>query len=744
MSENSNNYLHSLNESQREAVENTSGSTLVLAGAGSGKTRVLTFKLLHLLIKKILKPSQILAVTFTNKAAAEMKTRVSKMLNFPIDRMWLGTFHSMSLKILRNHFEKVGLKKNFVIIDSDDQLKLIKKICDQEKIDTKEISPKFFSNSIDSLKNKGIFYNELKKNKYRNHDEELRKVYSIYQQELLRINCVDFGDLILLCIKLFKENVEVKNYYQNLFHFILVDEYQDINYIQQKWLEYLYQGHKNICCVGDDDQSIYSWRGADVTNLLNFEKNFKSSKIIRLEQNYRSTRNILECASILIDKNKNRYGKKLWSENEIGGKININGFWETKEEAIFTTNQIETLISEKVKLSEIAILFRVAAHTRSFEERLISIGLPYKIVGGLRFYERKEIKDIIAYLRLINNLSDDLAFERIINVPKRGVGKTTLSKINHISRFNKISMFEASQKFISENKTKVNLEINNFIQNVLNWQKIKKNFSHIDLTKAVLEDSKYIHFIENDSKNSNNPEALSRIDNINEFLESLKDFENLEGFLEHVGLVMENFENTEKDTISLMTMHGSKGLEFDYVFLAGWEEGVFPSQRSLDEQGNKGLEEERRLAYVAITRARKKIQISYVNQNRYSFASHDFNIPSRFISELPKDLIELNDSKIIEENNFLDDFVERENISSDYLTPGRKRMIENRNKSRDIDWEFNQDISFDIDNITINDKVFHKKFGNGIVINTSKDTAEVEFKNHGLRKVYLKFLRFKN
>ncbi len=744
MSENSNNYLHYLNESQREAVENTSGSTLVLAGAGSGKTRVLTFKLLHLLIKKILKPSQILAVTFTNKAAAEMKTRVSKMLNFPIDRMWLGTFHSMSLKILRNHSEKVGLKKNFVIIDNDDQLKLIKKICDQEKIDTKEISPKFFSNSIESLKNKGIFYNELKKNKYRNHDEELRKVYSIYQQELLRINCVDFGDLILLCIKLFKEEEEVKKYYQNLFHFILVDEYQDINYIQQKWLEYLYQGHNNICCVGDDDQSIYSWRGADVTNLLNFEKNFQSSKIIRLEQNYRSTRNILECASKLIDKNKNRYGKKLWSDNEIGDKVNINGFWETKEEAIFTTNQIETLITKKVKLSEIAILFRVAAHTRSFEERLISIGLPYKIVGGLRFYERKEIKDIIAYLRLINNLSDDLAFERIINVPKRGIGKTTLSKINKISRLNKISMFEASQQFISENKTKVNLEISNFIQNILNWQKMKKNFDHIDLTKAVLEDSKYIQFVENDSKNSNNPESLSRIDNINEFLESLKDFENLEGFLEHVGLVMENFENTDKDTISLMTMHGSKGLEFDYVFLAGWEEGVFPSQRSLDELGNKGLEEERRLAYVAITRARKKIQISYVNQNRYSFASHDFNSPSRFISELPKELIQLNDSKIIEQNNFLNDFIERENISSDYLTPGRKRMIENKNKARDIDWEFNQDISFDIDNININDKVFHKKFGNGIVVNISKETAEVEFKNYGLRKVYLKFLSSMN
>ena len=739
MSENTSNYLNSLNESQREAVEIISGATLVLAGAGSGKTRVLTYKLLHLLIKKILKPSQILAVTFTNKAASEMKSRVSKMLNFPIDRMWLGTFHSLSLKILRQHYEKVGLKQNFIIIDTDDQIKLIKKICDQENIDSKDISPKFFASAIDSLKNKGIFFNELKVNKYRNNDEELRKVYKMYQKELVRINCVDFGDLILLCIKLFKDNKEVREYYQNLFNYILVDEYQDINFIQQKWLEYLYQGHKNICCVGDDDQSIYSWRGADVTNLLEFQKNFQSSNIIRLEQNYRSTKNILECASILIDKNKNRYGKKLWSENEEGEKIFINGFWETKEEAIFTTDQIDKLVSNKVQLSEIAILFRVSAHTRSFEERLIAIGLPYRIIGGLRFYERKEIKDVIAYLRLINNISDDLAFERVINIPKRGIGKTTLSKINQIARLNNTSMFEASQNFIGENKTKVNLEINDFINNILKWQKIKKIFDHIELAKVVLEDSNYIQYLENEAKNSKNPENLSRVDNINEFLESLKDFENLEGFLEHVGLVMENMANTDSQTISLMTMHGSKGLEFDYVFLAGWEEGVFPSQRSLDESGTKGLEEERRLAYVALTRARKKIQISYVNQNRYSFASHDFNSPSRFISELPKESIELNDSKVIMENDFLNDFIDTENISNEYLTPGRKRMLEN--KKALVDWDFNQDISSER-NLNANDRVFHKKFGIGIILNMDTETADVEFTRHGIRKVYLKFLQF--
>ncbi len=732
------NYLESLNESQREAVEITSGSTLVLAGAGSGKTRVLTYKLLHLLIKKILTPNQILAVTFTNKAAAEMKSRVSAMVNFPIDRMWLGTFHSLCLKILRKHYDKINLKQNFVIIDTDDQLKLIKKICDQEKIDTKDISPKFFSSAIDSLKNKGIFANELKANKYRNHDDELRKVYKIYQEELLRINCVDFGDLILLCIKLFKENESVKKYYQNLFHYILVDEYQDINFIQQKWLEYLYNGHKNICCVGDDDQSIYSWRGADVTNLLEFKKNFQTPKIIRLEQNYRSTQNILECASVLIDKNKNRYGKKLWSDNEIGEKISINGFWETKEEAIYTTNQIENLVQKKVDLSNIAILFRVSAHSRSFEERLIAIGLPYKIIGGLRFYERKEIKDIIAYLRLVNNLGDDLAFERVINVPKRGIGKTTIGKINQIARLNNISMFDASRKFAEENQTKINIEINNFILNILKWQKVKKNFDHIELTKAILEDSKYVDHLENEAKNSKNPENLSRIDNINEFIESLKDFENLEGFLEHVGLIMENINNTDTQTISLMTMHGAKGLEFDYVFLAGWEEGVFPSQRSLDELGNKGLEEERRLAYVAITRARKKIQISYVNQNRYSFASHDFNSPSRFISELPKEFVEVNDSKFIRDNDFLNDFIDiNTDVKDDYLTPGRKRLLEN--KQSQIDWDINQDSNYDQD-ISSNNNVFHKKYGNGVIINAESDTAEVKFQKFGIKKVYIKYL----
>ncbi len=738
MSEKSLKYLDLLNTQQRKAVETTNGSLLVLAGAGSGKTRVLTFRILHILYKKLASPSQILAVTFTNKAANEMKTRIGSLINIPIERMWVGTFHSLSLRILRQHYEEVGLRKNFLIIDTDDQLKLIKNICEAEKINTKEVSAKYYLNIIDSFKNKGIYSQDLKENKYRKNDVELRKIYKIYQEELLRLNTVDFGDLILHCIKIFKNNVAILKKYQTYFKYIHVDEYQDINPIQQLWIKYLYMGSKNICCVGDDDQSIYSWRGADVSNLLNFEKNFSSTKIIRLEQNYRSTKNILSCASALISKNKGRYGKTLWSENELGEKITVNGFWETKEESIYVSDRIEKLIRMKVKLSEISILFRISAHTRSFEERLINLGLPYKIIGGLRFYERREIKDIIAYLRLVNNLSDDLAFERIVNVPKRGIGKSTISKISSYARLNNISMFEATSQIIFKSNSKAKTELYKFVDNINKWQKVQKNFDHVELAKVVIEDSGYLDFLKNEEKNNKNPDNLSRIDNVNEFIESLKDFKNLEGFLEHVSLVMENLSNTSNDTITLMTMHAAKGLEFDYVFLAGWEEGVFPSQRSIEEFGNKGLEEERRLGYVALTRARKKIHITYVNQNRYSYASHDHNLPSRFIKELPEEMIELHDSTYIQENNFFKDFLETDEFADKIITPGRKRLINNTKKNQ-IDWEFNQDYSFDSE-INTGSKVYHKKYGKGKILNMDNDRAIVEFENSDSKNIYIKFL----
>ena len=742
MVQKNNKYLDLLNKEQTKAVTNTEGALLVLAGAGSGKTRVITFKILYLLLEKKAFANQILAVTFTNKAALEMKSRISSLLNQPIERMWLGTFHSLSAKILRSHCELIGLKSNFVIIDTEDQLNLIKQICERENINIKDKTPKYFMSVIDSYKNKGIFANILHAKKLKKSENEIIKIYKLYQEELFRLNCVDFGDLILHCIRIFKEHKDVLSIYQKLFKYILVDEYQDINKVQQSWLEYLYQLNRNICCVGDDDQSIYSWRGADVINLLNFEKNFSNTTIVRLEQNYRSTQNILKCASSLIKKNIGRYGKELWSKNAVGEKTSISGFWETKEEAIFVSNEIEKLISQKTSLTEIAILFRVAAHTRSFEDRFINLGLPYKIIGGLRFYERKEIKDIIAYLRLVNNLDDDLAFERIINVPKRGIGKTTLSKISNVSRMNNISMFDAANMFINEYSSKVKSEINEFIIKIHKWHKIKKDINHTELIQLILEDSKYVEYLEQEEKNSKNLQNLNRIDNIREFIESLKDFENLEGFLEHVSLIMENIANTSKDTISLMTMHSAKGLEFDHVFLTGWEEGLFPSKKSIEELGKRGLEEERRLAYVALTRARKKINITYVNQNRYSYVSHDYNIPSRFIEELPKDLIDIRNSNYFDNNNFLDNFVISQDNYQEHISPGRKRLISNH-KNMNIDWDFNQDV-LDEENFKKGTKVFHQKFGYGKILFIDGDKAEVDFDKSSQKKVFLKFLQFMN
>ena len=744
MTENLNNYLDLLNNQQREAVQNTEGSLLVLAGAGSGKTRVLTYKILHLLVKKYAFPNQILAVTFTNKAAIEMKSRVATLLNYPIDKMWIGTFHSISVKILRSYSKLVGLKSNFVIIDSDDQIKLVKQICERENIDLKDKAPKYFAAIIDSYKNKGLFPNAVKYNKFKKNDDII-KIYTLYQEELLRLNCVDFGDLILHCLTIFKEDNKVLTKYQKLFKYILVDEYQDINTVQQKWLEAFYGGSKNICCVGDDDQSIYSWRGAEVSNLLNFEKNFLNPQIIRLEQNYRSTKNILKCASKLIQKNKGRYGKDLWSGNEEGEKIFINGFWQTKDEAIFVSDEIEKLLSDKTPLKEISLLFRVAAHTRSFEDRFINLGLPYKIIGGLRFYERKEIKDVIAYLRLINNSNDDLALERIINIPKRGIGKTTLSKINTLARSNNLSMLDAASQFTQESSSKINIEINEFIIKINKWIEFKNKMNHIDLVQLVLEDSKYIQYLEAEEKTSKNPNSLNRLDNIKEFIESLKDFENLEGFLEHVSLVMENISNTSDQTISLMTMHGAKGLEFDHVFLVGWEEGVFPSKRSIEELGKNGLEEERRLAYVAITRARKKINITYVNQNRYSYASHDFNLPSRFIEELPKDLVNIVDSSYLRNNDFVNEFSQIEGINNDFITPGRKRLIANVQK-KEINWEFNQDFDMsDAGNFSIvGARVFHQKYGYGTLLNYDGEKANVKFDKSELKNIFIKYLQFKH
>ena len=734
-----------LNEQQIKAVENTEGSLLVLAGAGSGKTRVLTSKIFYLLSKGLASPNQILAVTFTNKAANEMKFRVNKMINSNIDGWWIGTFHSISAKILRKHAEQVGLKSNFVIIDKEDQLKLINNICDSEKIDLKDKNSKYYLNCIDRFKNENQTANVVLKKANTYEEKNISKIYSLYENELLRLNCCDFGNLLMYCLYIFKENDKILKYYQNIFKYILVDEYQDINLSQQKWLKYLYKGSKNICCVGDDDQSIYSWRGAEIKNILNFDSDFESSNVIRLEQNYRSTKRILNCASSLIDFNKGRYGKKLWSNNDEGEKIEVKGFWEAREEAESISRTIESLIKKNISLNEIAILMRVAAHTRSFEERFLNIGLPYRIVGGIKFYERREIKDIIAYLRITNNLQDDLALQRIINLPKRGIGQITLKKIYQLSRKNDISMFEACKIYLdTNNKGKAKLEINNFISKLHKWNKLKKEINHIELCEIILDDSGYLGLIKKESEQKENIDSYDRMDNVIEFINSMKGFDNLEGFLEHISLVLENENLNEKNKISLMTIHSAKGLEFDNVFLIGWEEGLFPSKRSIEEKGVKGLEEERRLAYVALTRARKKVSISFVNQNRYAYASHDFNAPSRFISELSQNDVELFSSEVLNQynsyNNSSQFYVDESEINQ--ITPGKKRLINyNKNNLKEINSEFNQDTNYNTTSkLNEGDYVFSQKFGNGRILEIDKNTALVKFDKSGSKMIFMKYL----
>ncbi|MBI29283.1 MAG: DNA helicase II [Alphaproteobacteria bacterium MarineAlpha5_Bin11] len=732
-----------LNNQQLLAVKKTKQSCLVLAGAGSGKTRVLTMRIYYILASKLALPNQILSVTFTNKAANEMRSRVGDMFNRSLEGWWVGTFHSICAKILRSYAQEVGLKNDFVIIDKEDQIKLIKNICEIEKINTSEKNPNYFLSFIDRFKNESLTANDINNMKEKKYEKNVIKIYNIYEKELLRLNCCDFGNLILHCISIFRNNKNILKRYQNQFKYILVDEYQDINFAQQKWLKYLYEGHKNICCVGDDDQSIYSWRGAEVKNILNFEKFFYTNTIIRLEQNYRSTKKILNCASHLISHNKGRYGKKLWSEGNIGDKIEVKGHWETKEEAQSISSQIELLIKDNISLNEIAILMRIAAHTRALEERFLNIGLPYRIVGGLRFYERKEIKDAIAYLRISNNLSDDLALARIINVPRRGIGQITIKKISLISREKQISMFDATREYLrSAKNSKGKIEINDLISKILKWNKLKDDMNHIELSELILEDSGYMKLVRNENNQQNNINNFDKLDNLYEFINSLKEFQNLGSFLEHISLVSEN-ENSSKDNkINLMTIHSAKGLEFDHVFLIGWEEGVFPSKRSIEERGKEGLEEERRLAYVAITRARKTVSISFVNQNRYSYASHDFNRPSRFINELPKEDLEIFNSEVYNQESSFEELNQIEEQDFDNITPGKKRLISYNNNKVFDEWDFNQD--FENTNLfNEGDKVLHKKFGNGNILKIEGETAQVQFDKFGTKMIFLRYINKK-
>ena len=663
-------YIDNLNKSQKDAVLCIDGPLLIVAGAGSGKTKVLTSRIAHILRENKAFPNEILSVTFTNKAAREMQNRVSKILNNKeIGLPWLGTFHSICAKILRRHAKAVNLNQNFTIIDQDDQSRLIKSICNAENIDIKKISPNFIISLINKWKNLGWYPENVILKKNDTLEKNLLKIYKIYQSKLIDLNACDFGDLILHCVSIFERNRDINEMYSKNFKYILVDEYQDTNFIQSKWLKLLTKNHENICCVGDDDQSIYSWRGAEIKNFLEFDKMFKNTKIIKLEENYRSTQNILNVASELISNNENRMGKTLNSNQSQGELINLNCFKNGKDEATGISKILENKISKKYKLNDVAILVRAIFQTREFEERFLKIGLPYRILGGVKFYERAEIKDCVAYLRIVYQNKDDLAFERIINVPKRSIGDTSFKMISEHAKKNGLSLEQSSKNLISLNKIKPKTKIGllSFLNLLEKWRDdyFNKKIGHVKLLQIILDESGYSLLL----KNKKDLENENRLENIKELLNAMKDFDNLESFLEHVSLASSIDNDWDGEKVNLMTMHASKGLEFDTVFLPGWEEGLFPHQKSIDEKGQKGLEEERRLAYVGITRAKYEVYISF-SLNRFYQGDWIDSISSRFVDELPEKYIKKVNNYEREEDEFFDFNQDQDNEEDIYRSPG--------------------------------------------------------------------------
>ena len=700
----SSNFLEFLNTNQKKAVLETSGPLLILAGAGTGKTRVLTTRLANILKNRLANPHETLTVTFTNKAASEMKQRVEFMLKVATDGWWIGTFHAMAARILRNHPELAGLKKQFSIIDIDDQIRLVKQALSYHNVDEKRWPPRLLHNIIQRWKDKAMNPDNIS-DKEKLGNVNSKEIYKTYQNRLLTLNVVDYGDLLLHNINIFRNNPEVLASYKNKFKYILVDEYQDTNVCQHTWLKLLADQYKNICAVGDDDQSIYSWRGAEVKNILRFEDTFKNTKVIKLEENYRSTGNILEAANELVKNNKARLGKKLWTKEGQGERIKVINISNSEEEAIVVSDLIENLFSKGQKLSSIAILVRATYQTRFFEDRFIKIGLPYKIIGGTKFYERLEIRDAMAYLRLVSSDLDDLAFERIVNVPKRGLGTKSLLDIETFSRKENVSLLESCRKLLQNDhfntKTSSNLKV--FLMSLKSWKEKKEALSAAELAELILEESGYTEMWQNDKS----IEAEGRLENLKELVSAISDFENLNSFLEHIQLVMDNSINNKKDTVNLLTLHAAKGLEFDYVFLPGWEEEIFPNKKSIDESLNEGLEEERRLAYVGITRAKKEVWILHAN-TRFIHGNWLFSSPSRFIKELPK-------KNILTSNLFFD----------------------NNNKKEVYD---QTDNLINYENLLVGDKVFHQKFGYGIIKTLDGDNAEVAFSKTNIKKVKTNYL----
>ena len=671
------NLIENLNKEQKEAVLNTEGPNLIVAGAGSGKTRVLTTRLIHIISQKKAWPNQILCVTFTNKAAKEMNNRVLQYLKGSSNAVpWLGTFHSISVKFLRRHAEALGYKSNFTILDTDDQKKLIRNIVKGQDLDAKKFSPQLIMYHIDQWKNKGLLPKDVKLEKSGSIIKSILKVYEIYQIKTKDLNAFDFGDLILFCVKLFDEHQDIKEIYQNNFKYILVDEFQDTNFIQNKWLNLLVNDKKNICCVGDDDQSIYSWRGAEIKNFLTFDQIYKNCKVFKLEQNYRSTKNILETASTLISNNTNRVEKKLWSSAHQGELVKLNCYRSGKEEAQGISDIIEHKLKKKYSLNNVSILVRAIYQTREFEERFLQIGIGYRVLGGIKFYERAEIKDAVSYLRIINQKYDDLALERIIGVPRKGVGESTLNQIYQFGKNNNLCLEDSIIKILEKGdfKPKIKTALNQLMNMITKWREDSLKMKHFDLLKLVLDDSGYSAML----KDKKDLENENRLENLKELLRAMQDYDNLQNFLEHVALATSIDQEWEGAKVNLMTMHAAKGLEFDVVFLPGWEEGLFPHQKSLEEKGDFALEEERRLAYVGITRAKKEAFLSFAMKRSYHGDWMDA-LPSRFINEIPDSSVEKNEVGITKE---IDDFEFNQDNSiefnDEYRSPGWNRYKKNK------------------------------------------------------------------
>ncbi|MBH0112881.1 UvrD-helicase domain-containing protein [Novosphingobium sp. YJ-S2-02] len=747
--------IDGLNEPQREAVLTTEGPVLMLAGAGTGKTSALTRRLAHLVRARLAWPSEILCVTFTNKAAREMRERVGRLVGPAVEGMpWLGTFHAIAAKMLRRHAELVGLESNYTIIDTDDQLRLLKQLIQAEGVDEKRWPPRQLAGCIDRWKNRGLNPSDLdagENEAYANGKGQ--HFYRLYQERLRTLNACDFGDLLLHMLNILREHREVLEQYQQRFKYVMVDEYQDTNQVQYLWLRLIAQSRRNICVVGDDDQSIYSWRGAEVANILRFEKDFPGAKVIRLEQNYRSTPEILAAASGLINENSQRLGKTLWTERHTGEKVRVIGVWDAPEEARRVSDEIERLEREGAPLDQIAILVRAQYQTREFEDRFISIGMRYRIVGGFRFYERAEIRDALAYLRVIAQPADDLAFERIYNTPKRGLGAKALEKLHLLARRQEIPLARAAVEIVDTDElpARARNTVLSLMRDFARWRELSDSEGPADLLRTVMDESGYTDALQAEKT----PEANGRLENLVELARAMEDYDSLGDFLEHVSLVMDNDARDDEEKVTIMTMHAAKGLEFDNVFLPGWEDGVFPSQRALDEGGLASLEEERRLAYVAITRARRKCTILHA-ANRRIYGQWTSSIPSRFVGELPEDFIDSETTLTGGASLWRAQWSEHADPFADVARaqpsrtvtrgPGWQRAAkqEFEKTPRRIGESTRSAASFAAKpraDIAVGARVFHEKFGYGTVSAQEGNKLEIEFEQAGAKRVLDSFVK---